>query len=41
MTGGGLREPSDYYFATLCVPAFIVALFVCYVFLRDRHKWKR
>lgn len=38
MTGGELRELSDYYFATLCVPAVIVALFVCYVFLRDRHK---
>jgi hypothetical protein len=27
-----------YYFATLCVPAVIVALFVIYLFLKDRNK---
>ena len=27
-----------YYFATLCVPAVVVALFVVYVFLRDRNR---
>jgi hypothetical protein len=38
MTGGELHEPSDYYFVTICVPAVIIALFVCYLFLKDRHK---
>ena len=28
----------NYYFATLCVPAVIVALFVIYLFLKDRNK---
>ena len=27
-----------YYFATLCVPAAVVALLVVYVFLRDRNR---
>jgi hypothetical protein len=26
------------YFATLCVPAFVVALFVIYLFLKDRDR---
>jgi hypothetical protein len=38
MTGGEFHQSSDYYFATLCVPAVIIALFVCYVFLKDRHR---
>jgi hypothetical protein len=28
----------QYYFATLCVPAVIVALFVLYLYLKDRNK---
>ena len=27
-----------YYFATLCVPALIIALFVLYLYLKDRNK---
>ena len=27
-----------YYFATLCAPASIIVLFVCYLFLKDRHR---
>ena len=27
-----------YYFATLCAPAVIIALFVCYVFFKDRNR---
>lgn len=27
-----------YYFATLCAPAVIIALFVCYLFFKDRNK---
>ena len=27
-----------YYFATFCVPAVIIALFVAYVFLKDRNR---
>jgi len=39
MNGVGLYvDYGDYYFATICAPAVIIALFVCYVFLKDRHK---
>ena len=27
-----------YYFATVCMPAVIIALFVFYLFLKDRNK---
>ena len=27
-----------YYFATLCVPAIIIVLFVPYLYLKDRNK---
>jgi hypothetical protein len=27
-----------YYFATLCVPAVIIGLFVFYLYLKDRNK---
>jgi hypothetical protein len=26
------------YFATLCAPAFVIALFVIYLFLKDRNR---
>jgi hypothetical protein len=32
------RFELHYYFATLCVPCVIVALFVLYVFLKDRNR---
>ena len=28
----------DYYFATLCVPAFVITLFVLYLYLKDRTR---
>ena len=27
-----------YYFATLCVPALVITLFVIYLYLRDRNR---
>ena len=27
-----------YYFATLCVPAVIITLFVLYLYLKDRNR---
>lgn len=36
MFGGGPED--DYFFATVCAPAVIIALFVCYVVIKDRHK---
>ena len=27
-----------YYFATLCVPALIITLFVIYLYLKDRNR---
>lgn len=38
MLSPGLDFYLHYYFATLCVPAVIVALFVIYLFLKDRNK---
>jgi hypothetical protein len=32
------RFELHYYFATLCVPGVIVALFVLYLFLKDRNR---
>jgi hypothetical protein len=32
-----LSREVKYYFVTLCVPAGIIALFVLYVYLKDRH----
>jgi hypothetical protein len=28
----------NYYFATLCVPALVVTLFVLYLYLKDRNR---
>ena len=28
----------NYYFATLCVPALVIILFVIYLYLRDRRR---
>ena len=28
----------EYYFATLCVPAVLIALLVAYLYVKDRHK---
>ena len=28
----------NYYFATLCVPALVIALFVLYLYLKDRNR---
>ncbi len=27
-----------YYFATLCVPAVVISLFVVYLYLKDRNR---
>ena len=28
----------NYYFATLCVPALVIILFVIYLYLKDRNR---
>ena len=32
------RFESNVYFVTLCVPALIIALFVIYLYLKDRNR---
>ncbi|HKG13859.1 MAG TPA: hypothetical protein VKB12_10985 [Pyrinomonadaceae bacterium] len=38
VTRGELYFYLHYYFATLCAPAVIIALFACYVFFKDRSR---
>lgn len=38
VTRGELYLYLRYYFETLCAPSVIIALFVCYVVIKDRHK---
>ncbi len=38
MLSGEIRFYLHYYFATLCVPAGIITLFVIYLYLKDRNK---
>jgi len=38
MLGPRLDFYLHYYFATVCVPAVVVALFVTYLFLKERNK---
>jgi hypothetical protein len=38
VTRGELYFYLHYYFATLCAPAVILALFVCYLFFKNRNR---
>ena len=38
MSTGVLSSESEFYLATLCAPALVIALFVVYLYLKDRNR---
>jgi len=38
VSSGVSRFESEIYFATLCVPALVIALFVLYLYFKDRSR---